>query len=95
MKIWALTSTTRPLGASAGMSAVLVLALYINGPATISLYPGPRWLWALPPTMLYWICRVWMKGHRGELHDDPVALAMSNKQFGNTARPCLKRPFGP
>jgi len=33
----------------------------------------------LPP-LLYWISRVWMKAHRGEMHDDPVVFAATDKQ---------------
>ena len=68
------------LGAAAGYSAILILALYVNSPDVSSLYPN-RWaLWmALPPT-LYWISRIWMKAHRGEMHDDPVVFAASDKQ---------------
>jgi len=30
----------------------------------------------LSPIVLYWLSRVWLKAHRGELHDDPITLAM-------------------
>ena len=63
------------LGASSGMAAVLVLALYINSPETRSLYPSTIWLWGAPPLLLYWISRIWMKTHRGEIDDDPLVFA--------------------
>ena len=53
------------LGVSAGMAAVLVLALYINDIDTRRLYPDTVWLWLVPPLILYWVSRVWMKTHRG------------------------------
>jgi 4-hydroxybenzoate polyprenyltransferase len=68
------------LGVGAGMSAVVVLALYINDPSTNKLYPQTLWLWPVPPLMLYWISRVWMKSHRGEMHDDPVVFAIRDWQ---------------
>lgn len=68
------------LGVSAGIAAIVVLALYINDPATNKLYPSTIWLWPVPPLMLYWVSRVWMKAHRGELHDDPVVFAMRDWQ---------------
>jgi 4-hydroxybenzoate polyprenyltransferase len=68
------------LGVSAGIAAIVVLALYINDPATNRLYPSTIWLWPVPPLMLYWISRVWMKAHRGEMHDDPVVFAMRDWQ---------------
>jgi 4-hydroxybenzoate polyprenyltransferase len=68
------------LGLSTGIAAIVVLALYINDPATGRLYPATLWLWLVPPLMLYWISRVWMKAHRGELHDDPVIFAARDWQ---------------
>jgi 4-hydroxybenzoate polyprenyltransferase len=68
------------LGVSAGMAAVLVLALYINDPETRRLYPGTRWLWLVPTLMLYWVSRVWMKTHRDEIDDDPVVWAVRDWQ---------------
>ena len=68
------------IGVATGTAAIVVLALYINDPATSRLYPATVWLWLVPPLMLYWISRVWMKAHRGELHDDPVIFAMRDWQ---------------
>ena len=68
------------LGVSAGIAAIVVLALYINDPSTGKLYPATIWLWPVPTLMLYWISRVWMKAHRGEMHDDPVLFAMRDWQ---------------
>lgn len=66
----------RALGVSAGYGSVLVLALYINSPQSQTLYDHPAHLWLLCPLLLYWISRVWMKTHRGQMHDDPVAFAL-------------------
>jgi 4-hydroxybenzoate polyprenyltransferase len=63
------------LGASSGLMAVLVMALYIDSTATTTLYAGRAWLWFIPPPILYWVARLWMKTHRGEVHDDPVIFA--------------------
>ena len=68
------------LGVSVGIAAIVVLALYINDPATNRLYPATIWLWPVPPLMLYWVSRVWMKARRGEMHDDPVVFAMRDWQ---------------
>jgi 4-hydroxybenzoate polyprenyltransferase len=73
------------LGVSAGIAAIVVLALYINDPITNRLYPSTIWLWPVPPLMLYWVSRVWMKAHRGEMHDDPVVFAMRDWQSLVTA----------
>jgi len=68
------------LGVSAGMASVLVLALYINNPDISELYPYKIWLWMLPPLLLYWVSRVWMKSNRGEIHDDPIVFAVTDWQ---------------
>ena len=68
------------LGSASGYSAILILALYVNSPDVTGLYTN-RWaLWMVLPPLLYWISRAWMKAHRGELHDDPVVFAATDKQ---------------
>jgi len=67
------------LGAASGYLSVLVLALYINSPDVHTLYAWPVALWALCPLLLFWISRVWMKAHRGEMHDDPVVFAARDR----------------
>ncbi len=67
-------------GTAAGYIAILVMALYVNSADVGGLYPN-RWaLWMVLPPLLYWITRVWMKSHRGEMHDDPVVFAATDKQ---------------
>lgn len=68
------------IGVSAGMVGVLVLALYVNAPESTALYRHKLWLWLLPPVMLYWVSRIWMKAHRGEVDDDPVVFAARDWQ---------------
>jgi hypothetical protein len=42
-------------GIVAGFSAVLVLALYINGDAVQQLYRRPEVMWLTVPILLYWV----------------------------------------
>jgi 4-hydroxybenzoate polyprenyltransferase len=67
------------VGISAGYVSVLVLALYVNSPSTLLLYRRPEVLWGLCVLLLYWITRIWMKTHRGKMHDDPVLFAMRDR----------------
>ena len=30
------------------------------------------------PVLLYWVSRIWLKAHRGELEDDPIVFALSD-----------------
>lgn len=67
------------LGAASGYLAVMVLALYIHDGATASLYQLPHVIWLACPLLLFWITRVWMLTHRGEMNDDPVVFAIRDR----------------
>jgi 4-hydroxybenzoate polyprenyltransferase len=67
------------LGAASGYISVLVLALYINSPESLALYSHPMRLWLLCPALLYWVSRVWIVAHRGDMHDDPVIFAATDR----------------
>ena len=66
------------LGGAAGYLAVLVLALYVNTETSRALYGQPMMIWLLCPALLYWISRVWLVTHRGEMHDDPILFAVTD-----------------
>lgn len=68
------------IGVSAGLGSVLIFALYINSPDTNQMYQNTIWLWLAPPIILYWISRMWMKAHRGQVDDDPVVFAAKDWQ---------------
>lgn len=67
------------LGSASGYLSVLVLALYVDSTASLSLYRHPHYLWLLCPLLLYWISRTWVIAHRGVMHDDPVVFAVMDK----------------
>lgn len=67
------------LGAAAGYIAVMVMALYINSTESIELYRNPRLLWMICPILLYWVSRVWIVAHRGDMHDDPIVFAATDR----------------
>jgi 4-hydroxybenzoate polyprenyltransferase len=66
-------------GSASGYLCILVLALYINSPDVTRLYTHPQVIWFLCVLLLYWISRVWLKAHRGEMHDDPVVFALKDR----------------
>ena len=68
------------IGVSSGIGSVLILALYLNNPETNKMYPNTMWLWLMPPLLLYWISRMWMKTQRGQVDDDPVVFAARDWQ---------------
>lgn len=67
------------LGGSAGYTAVLVMALYINSETVAQAYSHPMRLWLLCPALLFWISRVWILAHRGRMHDDPIVFALRDR----------------
>lgn len=62
-------------GIVSGYLSVLVMALYTNSREVTVLYTRPEWLWGLCPLLLFWISRLWLHAHRGEMHDDPILFA--------------------
>ncbi len=64
------------MGICSGFMSVLVLALYITSDGVSRLYSRPELLWLACPLLLYWIGRIWLLAHRGEVHDDPLNFAV-------------------
>jgi 4-hydroxybenzoate polyprenyltransferase len=67
------------LGSVSGYLSVLVLALYVNSVEVTRLYKNPTLLLLVCPLFLYWISRVWMIAHRGQMHDDPIVFALKDR----------------
>nr|AYM53434.1 transmembrane protein [Melittangium lichenicola] len=67
------------IGVASGYLSVLVLALYITSREVTALYAHPERLWLLCPVMLYWVGRVWLLAHRGEVNEDPLVFALKDK----------------
>ena len=63
-------------GVASAYMSVLVAALYINGDYAVGIYRHPAVLWLICPLLLYWVSRMWMLAHRGEMHEDPVLFAV-------------------
>jgi len=66
----------RSMGVASGMTAVLVLALYVNGEQVTRLYSRPRMLWLVCGLLLYWTAHMWFLAHRGAILDDPIVIAV-------------------
>jgi 4-hydroxybenzoate polyprenyltransferase/phosphoglycolate phosphatase-like HAD superfamily hydrolase len=67
------------MGIASGYISVLVLALYIQDSYTSVLYKHPQLIWLACPLMLFWISRVWLITHRGDMHSDPIVFAVRDK----------------
>jgi len=69
----------RGMAIAAGHAAVLVLALYISSDDIQQLYDRPEFLWLICPMLLYWMLRMIMATHRGEMDDDPIIYATTDR----------------
>jgi 4-hydroxybenzoate polyprenyltransferase/phosphoserine phosphatase len=74
-----------PFGAAAGYGAVLIVTLYLSSEQMLALYRHPFRLWLVCPLLIYWISRVFILSSRGELHDDPVVFALTDRVSWLTA----------
>lgn len=66
-------------GVGSGLMAGLVLALYVNGADVQKLYPRSEMLWGIVPLFIYWIIRVWLVAHRGNMSQDPILFAFRDR----------------
>jgi len=69
------------LGIANGFLAVLVMALFVNSPEVQNerLYENAKLLLLVCPLLLFWISRVWLIAHRGQMHDDPIVFALKDR----------------
>jgi len=67
-------------GVACGMNAVMVLAFYVDAAGTRDMYPSATAILLAPVFLLYWVGRLWLKAHRGEVHEDPVVFAARDWQ---------------
>lgn len=66
-------------GIGSGLLAVLVVGLYVNADVVTNLYSAPEFLWGLLPLLLLWVTRLWFLTERGQMDDDPVAFAITDR----------------
>jgi 4-hydroxybenzoate polyprenyltransferase/phosphoserine phosphatase len=68
----------RSFGTASGYAAVVVFTLYINNPEILQHYLHFQRLWLLAPVLIFWINRIWLLAHRGELDEDPVVFTLTD-----------------
>ncbi|MGE3142641.1 MAG: UbiA family prenyltransferase [Hyphomonadaceae bacterium] len=66
-------------GAFAGVSAIVLLVLYIHDETAMAAFTQPLWLWVLPLAMLAWLTRIWLLCRRGQLTEDPLLFAAHDR----------------
>ena len=73
------TEQLRAFGTASGYAAVVIFAIYISGRDVTALYRHPSTLWFIVPLILLWISRIWLLASRGELNEDPVVFALTDR----------------
>jgi len=66
------------LASGAAFSAAVVLALYLNGDTVFQVYDNPQLLWPVVPLYIFWISRVLLIAHRGQMDEDPVTFVLKD-----------------
>ena len=74
----------RSFGTASAYASVVVFSFYIgghdvSGHDVSALYRHPEWLWLITPLMILWLSRVWLLASRGELDEDPVIFAVTDR----------------
>ena len=70
----------RSFGTASGYASVVVLTLYIFTLDAAQLYAHTRRLWLIVPILLLWISRLWLQASRGQLDEDPVVYAITDRR---------------
>lgn len=74
------TPLTVSLGIATAAMSVLVMLFYMQfDVAGKGLYDHPQRLFFVPLVLGSWLIRIWVKAHRGALHDDPVVFALKDR----------------
>lgn len=77
------------LGAGGGLLSALVSAMYVTSEDVTKLYSQPELLLLICPLVLYWISRVWLLAYRGELLEDPILFAVTDRASYWVGAACL------
>jgi 4-hydroxybenzoate polyprenyltransferase/phosphoserine phosphatase len=70
----------RSFGSASAYASVVVLTLYISNLNAAELYRHTNRLWLLVPILLLWLSRLWLLASRGQLDEDPVVYAITDKR---------------
>lgn len=71
----------RSFGSASAYASVVVFTLYISNLSNATeLYRHINRLWLLVPVLLLWLSRLWLLASRGQLDEDPVVYAITDKR---------------
>jgi 4-hydroxybenzoate polyprenyltransferase len=66
-------------GVTSAFVALLIMAFYVQVSLDDVFYKTPILLWATLPAFAYWLCRMWLKTNRGDMHDDPIVFSLKDR----------------
>ncbi|MBD1390575.1 UbiA family prenyltransferase [Neiella sp. HB171785] len=66
-------------GTSSATLSILMFSFYANNNVLTNQYQEPELLWLAIPMLGYWLLRMWVKTHRGEMHDDPIVFSIKDR----------------
>jgi 4-hydroxybenzoate polyprenyltransferase len=66
------------VGLCSGLISVLVLALYVTSPQTVSIYKSPALLFVDCVFLFYWIERIWFWATRDRINGDPIVFIVTD-----------------
>ena len=66
-------------GCASAFLSVMVFALYINNEDTRNQYLTPELLWLICPLLLYMVSRIWLLAARGQIEEDPIIFALTDR----------------
>ena len=69
----------RSAGTASAYASIVVFSLYINASGVTGLYRHPSHMWLITPLMILWVSHVWLLAGRGELDEDPVIFALTDR----------------
>jgi uncharacterized protein with PQ loop repeat len=77
-------ASDRPLimiiGVGLGIASLVIFALFIaSNQQGGTHYSRPELLWIAHTAITYWLLRLWLKTHRGQMNDDPIIFALKDK----------------
>ena len=68
------------LGVGTAVAACVIFIIYlINEHFSRAIYTEPGWLWLAFPILHYWLMRVWYLAVHGQMNEDPVVFAMTDR----------------
>ncbi len=67
------------LSAASAIASMAILTRYIGSSDVLQNFSGPRILWLILPVFVYWLVRLHLLANRGQVDEDPVLFAFTDR----------------